>query len=65
MERKNEQLLGNRIYASFDGFQIWLRMPQDNGEPDVRVPLDPGVLNDLVHYATRTMYGPPRAPLDS
>lgn len=51
---KNETYLGDGLYASFDGFQIWLRAPRENGDHEVA--LEPAVwnaLNDFVEQIKR------------
>ena len=45
----NETYLGDGLYASFDGFQIWLRAPR-SGE-DHLIALEPSVLKALDEYA--------------
>jgi hypothetical protein len=39
----NETYLGDGLYASFDGWCIWLRAPRPDGE-DHKVALEPKVL---------------------
>jgi hypothetical protein len=41
--------LGDAVYASFDGYQIWLHL-NDHRSPGV-VALDPAVYESLKHYA--------------
>lgn len=40
--------LGDGLYASFDGFSIWLRAPREGGEH--RVALEPDVLRSFLAY---------------
>jgi hypothetical protein len=46
--KKNETYIGDGVYVSFDGFQIWLRAPRDNGNHVIA--LEPDVFNSLVAY---------------
>jgi hypothetical protein len=43
-----ETYLGDGLYASFDGWQVILRAPRENG--DHVVALEPGVMTALHHY---------------
>jgi len=45
---ENETYLGDAVYASFDGYQIWLRTGDGN---DNRIALEPPVLEALIRYA--------------
>jgi hypothetical protein len=45
----NEIYLGDGLYASFDGWQILLRAPRENG--DHMVALEPEVFNSLLGFA--------------
>jgi hypothetical protein len=54
----DEQYLGDGVYASFDGYQIWLRAPREEG--DHRIALEPSVFRALLEYAA----APPRAPAE-
>lgn len=48
-ERKQRQTyLGDGVYASFDGYQIWLAV---NNEDNIVVAIDPRVMYMLVQYA--------------
>lgn len=47
-----EAHLGDGLYASFDGHQIWLRAPQADGS-DHRVAIDPRVLRNLADWFNR------------
>lgn len=40
------QYLGDGVYASFDGFQIWLRTQEGN-----EIALEPSVMTALYRYA--------------
>lgn len=42
-----ETYLGDAVYASFDGYQIWLRTGDGN---DNRIALEPAVYEALVKY---------------
>jgi hypothetical protein len=50
-----ETYLGDGLYASFDGYQITLRAPRENG--DHYVALEPSVYAALVKYAAQKMEG--------
>lgn len=45
-----ETYLGDAVYASFDGYQIWLRTGDGN---DNRIALEPGVYLALIEYVAR------------
>lgn len=45
MER--ERYLGDAVYASFDGYHIWLRTGDGN---DQRIALEPSVYDALLKY---------------
>lgn len=45
---RQETFLGDGLYASFDGFQIILRAPRENG--DHFVMLEPGVYRALQEF---------------
>ncbi len=44
----DETYLGDGLYASFDGYHIWLRAPHENG--DHSVALEPLVYTALVAF---------------
>jgi hypothetical protein len=44
----NEVYLGDAVYASFDGYQIWLRTGDGNNQ---RIAVDPAVFDALQEYA--------------
>lgn len=46
-ERK--RYIGDGVYASFDGWNIWLRTKRDNGMHEIA--LEPEVYASLVNYA--------------
>ena len=50
MTGQSETYLGDGLYASFDGYQIWLRAPQMEG--DHLVALEPPVYAALVAFHT-------------
>lgn len=52
-----EVYLGDGLYASFDGFQIGLRAPRENG--DHVVFLEPQVLAALLAYIDQLFPGKP------
>lgn len=45
-----DEYLGDGVYASFDGYQIWLAV---NDHRNKVVALEPGVLNSLDNYRAR------------
>lgn len=45
---KDETYLGDAVYASFDGFNIWLRTGDGENQ---RIALEPSVFAALVDYA--------------
>lgn len=45
----SETYLGDGLYASFDGYQVRLRAPRENGDHEVY--LEPAVLNSLINFA--------------
>lgn len=46
-----KQYLGDNVFASFDGSQIWLRCPRENTSH--LIILEPGVFTELVKFAVR------------
>jgi hypothetical protein len=50
-EEQGEHYIGDGCYASYDGWQICLRAPRENG--DHVVYLEPFLLNNLITYARR------------
>lgn len=48
MTREGERYLGDGVYASFDGYQIWLRAPRERGDHEIA--LEPEVWRALVEY---------------
>lgn len=49
MSEKNEYL-GDGVYASFDGFQIWLAV---NDHRNQVIAIEPNVLSRLIEYAKK------------
>lgn len=47
MDGVAERYLGDAVYASFDGYQVWLRTGDGN---DQRIALEPSVYAALVDY---------------
>ena len=47
---KDQEYLGDGVYASFDGFQIWLAA---NHHSNVVIALEPSVFDALVAYRDR------------
>lgn len=56
---KNETYLGDSVYASFDGWCIWLRTGDGNNQ---RIALEPHVLEALLEFI-KTIKEPSREPL--
>jgi hypothetical protein len=50
---QHDSYLGDGVYASFDGFQIWLAV---NRPDNKQVALEPQVLKALIAYVSR-VYG--------
>lgn len=48
MISETETYLGDGVYASFDGYQLWLRVTRENG--DERIALEPNVFESLIRY---------------
>lgn len=48
---EREQYLGDGLYASFDGFTMWLRAPREDG--DHKVALEPQVFAAFLAFAFR------------
>jgi hypothetical protein len=44
---EREEYLGDAVYVSFDGYQIWLRTGDGNNQ---RIALEPVVYDRLVRY---------------
>lgn len=42
-----DEYLGDGVYASFDGYQIWLDLRQ---ESDCQIALEPEVMKNLIKY---------------
>ncbi len=42
--------LGDGVYASFDGYQIWLHISNDKSF-EIRLALEPEVFGELIRYA--------------
>ena len=47
---QHDSYLGDGVYASFDGYQIWLAV---NHHENKQVALEPQVLQALIAYAAR------------
>ena len=57
-ETLDEIYLGDAVYASFDGYHIWLRTGDGNNQ---QIALDPQVLAALLHYSTSLHTKEPKA----
>lgn len=55
-EANKEEYIGDGVYVSHDGFQLWLRIGDDEYTQLQRIALDPQVFRSLVEYAKR--FGP-------
>jgi len=49
---ENDIYLGDGVYASFDGYQIWLAV---NHHENKQVALEPKVMEALLEYANRVL----------
>lgn len=59
MTDQQETYLGDGLYASFDGFSIWLRAPREHG--DHCVCLEPLILKSFIEYCIHVgMLKPPK-----
>ncbi len=61
-QAKKEVYLGDGLYASFDGFQIWLRAPRIGGDHEVA--LAPGVFRNLIDFSKGLGLPPFAATMD-
>jgi hypothetical protein len=52
MPKPDETYIGDGVYASFDGYQIWLRTDR-GAEGDHMIALDAGVYANLLKYGNR------------
>lgn len=57
---REEVYLGDAVYASFDGYHIWLRTGDGNNQ---RIALEPRVLAGLMEFA-KSVHEGARAPLE-
>lgn len=55
MKRENETYIGDGVYASFDGYQIWLRTPREQGDHEIA--LDPRTLQNFLHFSLEVKRG--------
>lgn len=53
MSERKETYLGDGCYASFDGWQVWLRAPRESG--DYLIALEPEVWHALEDYMKRLL----------
>lgn len=53
MSNTNAEYLGDGVYASFDGYHVWLHVGEHTATPVVVVALEPAVLKALVCYNAR------------
>ena len=54
MTTEPEEYLGDAVYASHDGYQVWLRTGDGNNQ---RIALEPPVIAALVRYVERLSPG--------
>jgi hypothetical protein len=47
---ENNEYLGDGVYASFDGYQVWLAV---NHHENLQVAIEPKVMRQLFAYASR------------
>ncbi len=59
---EGEEYLGDAVYASFDGWQIWLRTGDGNNQ---RIALEPGVQEAFIRYRERLYRSFRQAPRDA
>lgn len=52
---RNETYIGDGVYASFDGYQVWLRTPREGGNHEIA--LEPSVLAALNAFVERIRAG--------
>jgi acyl-CoA thioesterase FadM len=52
MTQEDNIYLGDGVYASFDGYQIWLAV---NHHENKQVALEPKVMEALLEYANRVL----------
>lgn len=52
---RNETYIGDGVYASFDGYQVWLRTPREDGNHEIA--LEPPVLAALNAFVARIKAG--------
>jgi hypothetical protein len=57
-EQHSHRYLGDGVYASFDGFHIWLRTGSHTSEPAIA--LEPAVFDALVRYRGELYEAPKR-----
>lgn len=50
-DERVETYLGDGVYASFDGYHIWLKAERENGWH--RIALDPAVMTELQAYVAK------------
>ena len=50
MKEDSNAYLGDGVYASYDGYQIWLAV---NHHENIRVAIEPKVMRELLAYASR------------
>ena len=53
----NEEYLGDGVYASWDGGQVWLRTEREGGTHWIAI--EPPVMNRLVEYQRRMIRAAP------
>jgi hypothetical protein len=51
MKKDNETYIGDGVYVRFDGYQLWLRTPRQNGDHEIA--LEPAVYFALRDFAQK------------
>lgn len=49
MKKSNQHYVGDGLYASYDGFALWLTAPREHGDHEVA--LEPHVLLEFLRWA--------------
>lgn len=56
IDETKETYLGDAVYASFDGYQVWLRTGDGNNN---RIALEQEVMQNLMRYVSAKIPGVP------
>lgn len=60
MQNNDSIYLGDGVYASFDGYQVWLHLNRHDSDP--LIALEPNVVQAFVRYARKTGVLPSEKP---